>query len=84
MVEVAQHNQETLILFAEHIARRDLDIIECDVSSAGRRRVGGLDSLGGYALAAFHEENGEALLGLARNGEVVGEVSVRNPSGRYS
>ena len=79
VVEVAQHDQQSLIFFAKHVARGNLDVIERDKGGSSGGRVGGLDRLGGDALAALDEEDGETLGGLACYCEVVGEVAVGDP-----
>lgn len=79
MVEVAQHNHQTLVLLAQHVRAWNLDVVKGDKGCAGGGRVRGLDGLGLDAFSALDEEDSEALGSLAGDGEVVREVTVGDP-----
>lgn len=79
MVKIAQNNVDALVLLAEQVLNRHLDIVEGDVRGAGGGRVRGLDSLGLYALAALDEQNAQPLVRLDAGDEVVAEHAVGNP-----
>lgn len=65
-VEVGKDDQETAILGSKHVLGRYLDIVESDVGSSRRCRVGGLDLLCFDSLASGHEEDRQASIGLQR------------------
>ena len=57
MVEVAQNDLKTLVLFAQQVFHGHLDIVKGNIGGTSGRRIGGLDGLCFHALAAFDEEN---------------------------
>lgn len=76
VVKVAQDHEQATVLGAEHVLRRDFDVVEGDKTSAGGGRVGGLDRLGLDTFTTGDEEDCEAAFGLAANCEVTGESVV--------
>lgn len=79
VIEVAQYNKYSSILWAQHIARWHLDIIKGYICSASRRGVGRLDGFGGDAFATLNEEDREAAFGAASHGEIIAELSICDP-----
>lgn len=79
VVEVGQNDLETLVLLAEQVLDRNLDIVEGDESGTSGGRVGSLDLSSLDALSTGNEENGKTLLGANGGGEPVGEGSVGDP-----
>lgn len=70
MVKVAQNHKQATVFGAEHVLRGDFDVVECDEACSGSGRVGGFDGFGFDAFAARDEEDSEATLGFAADGEV--------------
>lgn len=64
MVEIAQHNEKTLVFLSEDILDGDLDFVEGDVGRSGGGGVGRLDGLGLDAFAALDEEDRDSFLYL--------------------
>ena len=57
VVKVAKNDLDTLVLLAQHVLGRNLDVVEGHVSGTGGGRVGGLDLLGLDTLAALDKED---------------------------
>ena len=79
VVKVAKNDLDTLVLLAQHVLSRDLDIVECHVSGTGGGRVRGLDLLGLDTLAALDKEDTEALVGSNTGDEVVRPDTIGDP-----
>ena len=75
VVEVREHDEDAAALLAERVLDGDLDLVEDDVRRARGGRVRGLDRLRRHALLALDEDDGEAVLGPAADGEASREVS---------
>ena len=57
VVKVAKNDLDTLVLLAQHVLGRNLDVVEGHVSGTGGGRVRGLDLLGLDTLAALDKED---------------------------
>ena len=79
VVKVAEDNVDTLVLLAEQVLNGNLDIVECDVGSAGSGRVRGLDGLGLDSFSAWDEDHAQVLACADTSDKVVGEAAVCNP-----
>ena len=79
MVKVGEDDVDALVLLAEEVLDGHLDVVKGDVCCASRGRVGGLDGLSLDTLAAFYEQNAEALVSLDAGDEVVTEDTVGDP-----
>lgn len=79
MVEVAQNNVDTLVLLAEQVLGRDLDVIKGDERRTGGSRVTSLDEFGLDALAALNEQDAQTFIRLHGRDEVVTEDTVGDP-----
>lgn len=79
VVEVAQHDQQPGVYFAEGVLDWDLDVVKGDVGGARGARVRRLHLLRGDTLAALNEHDREPAIRTASSGEVVAEMTIRDP-----
>lgn len=79
MVEVAENNVNTLVLFAEKVLGGDLDVVKGDVGGTSGGRVRSLDGLGRNTLATLDQEHTQVLASANTSDEVVAEGSVGDP-----
>lgn len=79
MVEVAENDVDTLVLFTEEVLNRDLDVVKGDVCGASGGRVGGLDGLCRNPLTTLDQEHAQVVAGADTGDEVVAEGSVGDP-----
>ena len=70
VVKVAQDHKQTTVFGAEHVLRRNLDVVEGDEAGTGGGRVGSLDRLGLDTFTTGNEEDCESAFGFAADGEV--------------
>jgi hypothetical protein len=80
MIEIAQNDYQTLVLLAENVSAGHPDIVKGNERGASGRRIGRFDRLGCDAGTSLDEEHSQALGSTAGNGEVVAEMSIRDPS----
>lgn len=79
MVEVAENDLNTLVLLAQHVLSRNLDVVERHVSCTSSSRVRGLNLLGLDTLTALDEEDTQALVCSSTSDEVIGPDTVGDP-----
>lgn len=79
MVEVAENDVDTLVLFAEEVLDRDLDVVEGDIGGTCGGRVRCLDGLGRNTLATLDQEHAQVVAGADTSDEIVAESSVGDP-----
>lgn len=79
LVKVAQDDTNALVLFAEEVLYRDLDVVECNISRARSWGVRSLDGLGFNALAALDEDYAKPLTCADAGDKVIAPSTVCNP-----
>lgn len=79
MVEVAENDVDTLVLFTEKVLNGNLDIVKSDICGAGGGRVRGLNGLGGNTFTTLDQEHTKVVAGSDTGDEVVAERSVGDP-----
>jgi hypothetical protein len=79
VVKVAENDLDALVLLAQHVLGRDLDIIERHVSCTSCGRVRGLDLLGLDTLAALDKKDTQALVGAGTGNKVITPDTIGDP-----
>lgn len=79
VVEIAEDHVDPLVLLAQQVLDRDLDVVEGDVGRAGGGGVRRLNGLGLDALAALDEQDAQALVRPHAGDEVVAVYAVGDP-----
>ena len=78
-VEVGEDDSQTSVLLSKHVLDRYLDVVEEEMSSPSCGRVLRSDGSGLNSLAPRHQEDGETVLRLATDREVIRKASVGDP-----
>mmetsp|Transcript_16259 Transcript_16259/g.28935 ORF Transcript_16259/g.28935 Transcript_16259/m.28935 type:complete len:263 (+) Transcript_16259:183-971(+) len=79
VVEVVHDALETVVLLAQQVPHRNLDILIQDVGRPGGGRVASLDCCCAQIIIALDQQQAEALLSSARGDKVVTEGAVSDP-----
>lgn len=79
MIEVAEDNVNTLVLFTQQIFDWDLDVVESDVGRSCRWRVGCLDGPGLDTFTSLDEYDAQTLLCLYSRDKIIAPNAVGDP-----
>lgn len=66
---IPQHDEDTSAFRSQGVLYRDFDVLKRNVRCARCRRVGRLDGFRLNTLSSLDKNDGEAVFGLAANGE---------------
>ena len=78
-VKVGQDDLKALVLLAQEIGHRNLDVVEGDVGGPGGGRVASLDGLRLDTLAPFDQQDAEPFVGADAGGKVIGKGAISDP-----
>lgn len=79
MIEVAQYDDQTVVLRTECMLYRDLDMIEGDEGCSRGWAIGGLDMLGCNIFIPLNQQNYDPFVRPASSYEVIREGAIGDP-----